>query len=135
MASSHSSLSLIKDKVDLNLLYKNIELLKPFVAFGNVYKEQEFVMRDALNNLIKNVEIKDDILVQGVVDLFVINGDRATLIDYKYSSTKNRQKLINRYKTQLYLYKNAIESGLGVKVEKMFLLNLKYTDLIEITEE
>lgn len=131
----HSSLNLIKDKVDLNLLYKNIELLKPFVKFGNVYKEQEFVMRDAFNNLIKNVEIKDDILVQGVVDLFVINGNRATLIDYKYSSTKNRQKLINRYKTQLYLYKNAIESGLGVKVEKMFLLNLKYTDLIEITEE
>ena len=116
-----SSLNDIKDKIDLNLLYKNIELLKPFTKSGNVFKEQEFVMRDALKNLIKNVEIKDEILVQGVVDLFIVNGDKAILIDYKYSSTKNREKLIGRYKTQLYLYKNAIESGLNVKVEKMYL--------------
>lgn len=130
-----SSLNDIKNKIDLNLLYKNIELLKPFTKSGSAFKEQEFVMRDALNNLIKNVEIRDEILVQGVVDLFIVNGDKAILIDYKYSSTKNREKLIGRYKTQLYLYKNAIESGLNVKVEKMYLLNLKYTDLIEINEE
>ena len=129
------SSSLDKDKIDLDLLYKNIQLLKPFTKEGNIYKEQEFVMKDALCKLIKNVDIKDDILVQGVVDLFIINGNKATLIDYKYSSTKNSQKLINRYKTQLDLYKNAIMSGLGVEVEKMFLLNLKYTDLIEITDD
>ena len=129
------SSTLDKDKIDLDLLYKNIQLLKPFTKEGNIYKEQEFVMKDALCKLIKNVDIKDDILVQGVVDLFIINGNKATLIDYKYSSTKNSQKLINRYKTQLDLYKNAIMSGLGVEVEKMFLLNLKYTDLIEITDD
>ena len=129
------SSTLDKDKIDLDLLYKNIQLLKPFTKEGNIYKEQEFVMKDAICKLIKNVDIKDDILVQGVVDLFIINGNKATLIDYKYSSIKNSQKLINRYKTQLDLYKNAIMSGLGVEVEKMFLLNLKYTDLIEITDD
>lgn len=124
-----------KEKIDIDLLYNNIMILKPFVFNGEVFKEQEFVMKDSLNNLIEKSKISDEILVQGVIDLFVLDGENATLIDYKYSSIFNSQKLINRYKTQLYLYKNAIENGLNVKVKKMFLLNLKNTDLIEITHE
>lgn len=88
-------------------------------------------MKDTLKNLIKKSVVNDEILVQGVVDLFVINGEKAVLIDYKYSSS-NKFNLINRYKTQLILYKNAIEKGLNKKIEKMFLLNLKTTELIEI---
>ena len=131
----NSTLSEIRDKIDLDLLNKNIQILKPFVKNGQVFKEQEFVMKDSLKNLIGVSKIADDILVQGVIDIFILNGNTATLIDYKYSSINNNQKLINRYKTQLYLYKNAIENGLEVKVGKMFLLNLKNNDLIEITEE
>lgn len=131
----NSTLSEIRDKIDLDLLNKNIQILKPFVKNGQVFKEHEFVMKDSLKNLIGVSKVADDILVQGVIDLFILNGNTVTLIDYKYSSIKNSEKLINRYKTQLYLYKNAIENGLEVKVEKMFLLNLKNNNLIEITEE
>ena len=125
------SLKEVENKIDQNLLFKNIQILKPFTKCGDVFKEQEFVMKDTLKNLIKKSVVNDEILVQGVVDLFVINGEKAVLIDYKYSSS-NKFNLINRYKTQLILYKNAIEKGLNKKIEKMFLLNLKTTELIEI---
>ena len=125
------SLREVENKIDKNLLFKNIQILKPFTKCGEVFKEQEFVMKDTLKNLIKKSVVNDEILVQGVVDLFVINGEKAVLVDYKYSSS-NKFNLINRYKTQLILYKNAIEKGLNKKIEKMFLLNLKTTELIEI---
>ena len=125
------SLKEVENKIDKHLLFKNIQILKPFTKCGDVFKEQEFVMKDTLKNLIKKSVVNDEILVQGVVDLFVINGEKAVLIDYKYSSS-NKFNLINRYKTQLILYKNAIEKGLNKKIEKMFLLNLKTTELIEI---
>ena len=82
----------------------------------------------------KDARVSDEILVQGVIDLFILKKDKATLIDYKYSNTKDKQRLLSRYKTQLNLYKKALVSGLGVKVEEIFLLNLKSGDLIEISE-
>ncbi len=131
---SNKVLQELKDKVDFEILLKNIEILKRFTAGGQVFKEQEFVMRDTLENLMKDARVSDEILVQGVIDLFILKKDKATLIDYKYSNTKDKQRLLSRYKTQLNLYKKALVSGLGVKVEEVFLLNLKSGDLIEISE-
>lgn len=54
------------------------------------------------------------------------------LIDYKYSKEQRQEVLVNRYKLQLKLYKNAIESGLNVKVDEIYLLNLRYNKLIKI---
>ena len=119
-----------RDLIDINLLYKNILILKPFNK--NVFKEKEFIMKDTINNLIdKNCE--DNIMVQGIIDFFSIDEDgKVILIDYKYSGEKNNDILISRYKMQLKLYKNAIESGLLKEVKEIYLLNLRYNNLIKI---
>ena len=51
----------------------------------------------------------EEILIQGIFDLVAVKGERAILVDYKYSTIKNDQDLINNYKTQMQLYKEAIE--------------------------
>ena len=117
--------------IDKKLLFENILTLKPFAKY-KVFKEQEFVMKDTIKNLI-NFNFDDNIMVQGVVDFFAFkeNG-RIVLIDYKYSKEQRQEVLVNRYKLQLKLYKNAIESGLNVKVDEIYLLNLRYNKLIKI---
>ena len=116
--------------IDEELLFKNILLLKPFNK--NVFKEQEFIMKDSIANLIdKNCQ--DEIMVQGVIDFFAIDeDDKVILIDYKFSGEKNKDVLIERYKMQLKLYKNAIVEGLGKEVKEIYLLNLRYNNLIKI---
>ena len=96
-----------------------------------MFKEKEFIMKESLNQLL-DTPYDDKIMVQGVVDLFVVNGKNAVLVDYKYSSTKSQESLIERYKNQLKLYKLAITNGLSLTVDKVYLLSLKYCQLIEI---
>ena len=120
----------VRNLVDINLLYKNILTLKPFNK--KVFKEQEFIMKDTISNLI-NKDSLDKIMVQGIVDFFAVDDDgKIILIDYKYSGERNSQVLINRYKLQLKLYKNAIESGLDKEVKEIYLLNLRYNNLIKL---
>ena len=66
----------------------------------------------------------EEILIQGVFDLVAIKGDRAILIDYKYSTIKNDEDLIKNYKTQMQLYKEAIEKSSNLKVDEVYLINL-----------
>ena len=119
----------IKDFIDEDLLFKNILLLKPFQT-EEVFKEQEFVMKDSFLSL---VGFKDEIMVQGVVDFFAVkNSGKIVLIDYKYSNERNPEKLINRYKLQLKLYKEAIVKGISMEVDEVYLLNLKWNKLIKV---
>ena len=119
----------IKDFIDEELLFKNILLLKPFQT-EEVFKEQEFVMKDSFLSL---VGFKDEIMVQGVVDFFAVkNNEKIVLIDYKYSNERNPEKLINRYKLQLKLYKEAIVKGISMEVDEVYLLNLKWNKLIKV---
>ena len=131
MVDESEMLSDVKSKIDTGLLYKDILTMKQFCG-GKVFKEKEFIMKDALNFLIEEGEISDKVMVQGVVDFFAIQKDgKVVLVDYKYSNEKNSEKLKNRYKLQLKLYKNAIENGFSIKVDEIYLLNIKYNLLIK----
>lgn len=117
--------------IDKNLLLKNILMLKDICANGLVYKEREFVVKEKLCNLISS-NLEDEILLQGVVDLFVVKEDKIVLIDYKYSNAKEDKYLISKYKNQLKLYKIAIENAFNKKVESVYLLSLKNSKIIPV---
>lgn len=118
--------------LDKEILLKNILLLKGFSCGGKVFKEKQFIMKEKLCNLLDGTDFDDQILVQGVIDFYLIKNNKIILIDYKFSQSKNDQYLINKYKNQLKLYKLALENGLGISVEKTYLLSLKHAKLIEI---
>ena len=129
---SNSCYDEIKENIDEELLFKNILLLKPFQT-DSVFKEQEFVMKDAFSSLVEEDGFNDEIMVQGVVDFFAVkNNGKIVLIDYKYSNEKNPERLVNRYKLQLKLYKKAIVNGIFMEVDEVYLLNLKWNKLIKV---
>ena len=76
---------------------------------------------------IYNQEIEEDILVQGIIDLYYINeNDELVLVDYKTDYVENgkEEELLNKYNKQLDLYKRALESALNRKVDKVYIYSV-----------
>lgn len=77
----------------------------------------------------------EDVLVQGIIDLYFINkDDELVLVDYKtdYVENGNVQELINKYYTQLDLYKQALEEALERKVDKIYIYSVYLEKTISI---
>lgn len=93
-----------------------------------LYKEQPFIAQMAANE-ISNTSATGDVLVQGIIDLLAVKGDKAIIVDYKYSK-KSISHLKETYAYQLALYKKAVEKTLKLKVEKTILFNLNTVESI-----
>ncbi len=80
-------------------------------------------------------EIEENILVQGVIDLFYINAqNELVLVDFKtdYVEDRNEQVLVDKYDVQLKLYKRALEDALHRKVNKVYIYSTYLEKKIEI---
>ena len=88
-----------------------------------VEREKPFYITLPVNEIYNN-NIEEEILVQGIIDLYYITAkDELILVDFKTDFVENRdeQILIDKYKVQLDLYKRALESAIGRKVEKVYI--------------
>ena len=75
-------------------------------------------------NEIYDVKSDEDILVQGIIDLYYINkDDELVLVDYKtdYVENNNEEILKGKYDIQLAIYKKALEKALDRKVDKVYI--------------
>ena len=104
--------------------YLKSDLWKDLKTAKQIYKEKPFYMNVTADRLDKEYSKKDNILVQGIIDLYYINKDNElVLVDYKtdYVQKGEEQKLIDKYKEQLNLYKEALENSLERKVNKVLI--------------
>ena len=134
------------EHVDFN---QDVELQLNQMKNNNVFTDEEskYLDKEKLGRLVKLdifrdigksfyrehpfMMLRDDQIIQGIIDMFYIKDDKAYIIDYKYSSLDDKQ-LKETYSPQLNIYKEAIESLLNKKVEKMMLLNLNTETVIEL---
>lgn len=78
-------------------------------------------------------EVEEDILVQGIIDLYYINqNDELILVDYKTDYVEKEEDLIDKYQKQLELYKQALEEALGQKVKHVFIYSTFLGKEVEI---
>ena len=80
-------------------------------------------------------ENDENILVQGIIDLYYIDKDgRLVLVDYKtdYVEAGKENELVEKYKEQLYLYRDALEMALNRKVDRMWIYSLYLNESIVI---
>ena len=111
----------IFDKFMQSDLYNELETAK------EIYTENPFFMN------IPYQDTEDKVLVQGVIDLFFIDkDDRLVLVDYKTDNIDTKEELIERYKIQLDIYKDALERALNKKVDKVYIYSTKFNEKIII---
>ena len=116
------------DLIDEDILFKDIQILKKTVS-DNVYKEREFIMQLPLKDVL-NIDSDKEVIIQGIIDLFSL-GEKNILIDYKFSSIKDEERLLKHYKKQLDLYAIAVEKAFDIKLDEIYLLSLANAKLIK----
>lgn len=99
---------------------------------GRCMREKAFMMYAPANEVHDDFEATDEVLVQGVIDLF-INGDKKIIVDFKNSNLGNKET-VKKYKKQLKLYKMAVESAIDAKVDRIVLYSFKTGEPIDIKD-
>lgn len=117
------------------LEYTNSQLWTELKQAKEIHKEHPFYINIKASRIYNQINKEDDedILVQGVIDLFFIDkDDKLILVDYKTDYVQNENELVEEYKGQLELYKEALEQSLDKKVDKMCIYSVYLNKLIEI---
>ena len=117
------------------LEYTNSQLWTELKQAKEIHKEHPFYINIKASRIYNQINKQDDedILVQGVIDLFFIDkDDKLILVDYKTDYVQNENELVEEYKGQLDLYKEALEQSLNKKVDKMCIYSVYLNKLIEI---
>ncbi len=97
-----------------------------------VQKEKPFYIKIPAKEIYQE-EVQEDVLVQGIIDLYYINKENELiLVDYKTDFLQSEQELIDKYKIQLELYKKALEEALGKKVCHIYIYSTYLGKEIEI---
>ncbi len=125
-----------KEAININTIYKIIssEFMQKLRKSKQIYKEMPFYTYIDTKK-IYNTENSENILVQGIIDLYYIDeNDKVILVDYKTDYVKSEKELIEKYKIQLEIYKKALEESLKQKVEKVYIYSIYLNKECEINE-
>ncbi len=123
------------EAIDIELIYNytQSDLFKDLKTAKEIHKEQPFYISIPAIEVIKEAKegnSNKNILVQGIIDLYYINQkDELILIDFKTDYIGNepdaKEKIQEKYKIQLEIYKQALEKSLKRKVTKAELYLLR----------
>ena len=106
---------------------------------GKLLREQVFVYGVPARRLNAGFPESETVLVQGIVDaLFLETGadgePYAVLVDYKTDKVKEAKELVEKYRVQLAIYAEAMESILKVKVREKIIYSFGLNSPIYLKE-
>ena len=101
---------------------------------NTLYREQHFMQEVEYEKLFPedggdNVE---KVILQGIIDAFIMEEDGIILVDYKTDRVKDREELKNRYQKQIDLYSEALEQILGKKVKRRALYSFSLGEEVDL---
>lgn len=92
---------------------------------GELYREKPFVL-----GLLE----EEMILVQGIIDVFWMEGDTIALLDYKTDRVSSKKQLADLYRKQLELYAKALEAVWKKKVAQKYLYSFSLHETVELED-
>ena len=113
------------EAININKIYQftKSKIWNEMINAKQVEREKPFYINIPAKEVYSQ-ELEEKLLVQGIIDLYYISADNElVLVDFKTDFVENReeQRLVDKYITQLDLYKRALESALGRKVDKTYI--------------
>ncbi|MCI8393599.1 MAG: hypothetical protein HFJ23_07645 [Clostridia bacterium] len=97
-----------------------------------VHKEKPFYINLPAKDIYE-VDIDENVLVQGVIDLYYITeSGEIVLVDYKTDRVKEAEELVDKYSEQLRIYKMALEKSLGKKVTYVYIYSVYLEESVEL---
>ena len=128
------------DAVDTKKLEKffQSDMYKRICSADKFLKEQEFAMSIPAAVAIENlpeIASNEKVVVQGIIDGLIINGDRGEIIDYKTDKVSDETEIINRYKEQMRIYKMAAEQCFSLREVQVTLYSFALSKEISVKLE
>ena len=116
------------ENININkiLTFTKSEIWKELKEAKEIQREKPFYINIPAKE-IYNENTDENILVQGIIDLYYISKDgKLKLIDYKtdYVEKGEENKLIEKYKSQLGLYEKALEKVFKRKVDEKYIYSV-----------
>lgn len=96
---------------------------------NKLYREQPFML-SVKANTVKAEFPEEDILVQGVIDVFFEEEDGLVVLDYKTDRVTEAAELVKRYETQLAYYAEALERLTHKKVKEKLIYSFALHETI-----
>ncbi|MBE6807017.1 MAG: helicase-exonuclease AddAB subunit AddA [Ruminococcaceae bacterium] len=122
----------------------NMERLSAFFA-GDLYRRMSAALRvwreypfavmvpaGMVDGTLPAELTSEEVLVQGIADCVFQEEDGLTLVDYKTDRVKTGQELIDRYRSQMVFYRQALETILGLPVKEMLLYSFALDKTVEV---
>ena len=97
-----------------------------------LYKEKPFVMGKPAREALEESGSAEMLLIQGIIDVFFEEEDGIVLLDYKTDSVSSGRELADRYRTQMELYKEAVERALGKTVKEKALYSFCLGEVVGV---
>ena len=118
------------DRLDVKRIHATLNNpdLQRLLSSGRVYHEIPFMLYVPYDQVAKDKRFSDEVMLQGVIDLLVVDGDKATVIYFKYTS---RSDLVEQnYTAQLNSYKLAVQRICGIEDVSTYVLSIEDNKLI-----
>ena len=117
-----------KEAINANkiLEFTKSKIWKELSTAKVVEREKPFYINVPAKEIYKD-DSSQNILVQGIIDLYYIDkDDNLNLVDYKtdYVEKGKEEDLVNKYRKQLKLYKDALENSYNKKVNNIYIYSV-----------
>ena len=108
------------------------ECFKKAYLEKRLFREKHFMRALPYHSLFPERAEKDEVLLQGIIDAFIVEDDGIILVDYKTDRVREGEELRERYRKQIMLYSDALEAILGKKVKRRVLYSFYLGEEVEI---
>ena len=113
--------------------FKNSTLFKRIVESEEVLREYRFSILLPANQVMPCGSENEQIVVEGALDCAFKENEKYIIVDYKTDRASDCKVLYEKYKSQLEIYKKAIEEIKGIEVSEIgvfsFYLGTYYNDI------
>ncbi len=113
----------------------NSSIVSDALSADAYYREYRFTVNIPAYMADESVadEIKDyPVILQGSVDLAILNKDGIIIVDYKTDKVQDASELARRYRKQLLLYKEAVEQITGKPVNSCLIYSVYLSESLEV---
>ena len=108
----------------------NSDLGQRLIASKRVERELPFSMLFDGNRVYPDVENGERLFLQGIIDTAFVEDGQWVLVDYKTDRVKSGDELIRRYKIQMDLYKEALETLTDMSVKASYIYSFRLHEAV-----
>lgn len=101
---------------------------------GRLFLEKPFVMGKEAREIYPEMESRERVLIQGIVDVFFLEDGKIHVLDYKTDRVTKPEQLIGRYQTQIDLYAEALAKVFEVEIGEKLIYSFALEETIVLNE-